>query len=269
MRSSRASIVTLLPLLRRHFRAIGFWTVQGVLVAGLVATQSRGAWVAAIIGLLFVAAYLGKWGRVLLLAGIAGAAEAAILLFVKSGALAQIAGRTDEASGTVTYRQDLLSSGLQQIRSHPLLGQSPERLTGNMEALRQGEHIVDFVNGHLFVAMAAGVPLFLLWCLIWSMPVVEGWRRRATDPLRLAAVPGAILVPVMTALTFTSFIDRNLTWPVIALGLGAPCLLIARRARTAARRDVLASSADVADDTLTRGPARVMPSPTRHVSSQR
>lgn len=231
-----AAVLALLPLLRRRFRKVGFWAVVAVIVAGLLATQSRGAWIAAITGLVFVAACRGKWGRVLLLAGGAVAGEFAVLTFARSGPLAQILGHTEEASGNVSYRQLLLSRGIEQIRIHPLLGQSPEQLVANLPDLRQGEHIVDFVNGHLFIAMAAGVLLFALWCLIWTMPVVDGWRRRRGEFGALAVAPAAIVIPTMVALTFTSIGDRNLTWPTVALGLTAACLA-PRRARVVRGRE--------------------------------
>lgn len=224
-----AAIVTLLPLLRRYFRPLGFWVVLLVVIAGLVVTQSRGAWVAAIAGLVIVGAQRGRWARVVLTVGAAAAAQVAIRIVGESSRLAQIAGQTDAANGTVDYRQRLLTRGMEQIRGHPLFGQTPEQLVDNLPDLRQGEHIVDFVNAHLFVAMTAGVPLFALWAGVWAMPVIEGWQRRRGAHAHLAAVPTAIIVPAMVALTFTSFIDRNLTWPIVALGLTASCLTINRR----------------------------------------
>ena len=230
-----ASVLTLMPILRPRFRPTGFWVVLAVLIGGLIATQSRGAWVGAIIGILFVLAYRGRWGSVATLAGGAVAAETMILLFAKSGRLAAIAGQTDEAGGTVSYRKLLASQGMDQIRGHPLTGQPPDQLAANLPDLMQGQHIVDFVNGHLFIAMAAGIPLFLVWCWAWLMPVVEGWRgRRAAS--NLMGAPAAIVVPAMIALTFTSTVDRNLTWPTIALGLAAPCLMLARRRARARKR---------------------------------
>lgn len=234
-----AVVLTLMSLLRHRFRASGYWAVMAVLAAGLVFTESRGAWVAAIVGLVFVAACRGQWGRVLLLGGGAVAAELAVLTFAQSGTLAQILGRTDEASGNVVYRQQLAAQGMDQIRAYPLLGQPPGQLVANMLHLMQGQHIVDFVNGHLFVAMAAGVPAFALWCLVWAMPVTEGWRHRRAEYARLAVAPGAIIVPAMVALTFTSIVDRNLTWPIIALGLAGPCLTAGRRARPPRPRPVV------------------------------
>ena len=222
-----AAVITVLPLLRRSFRPAGFWVVAAVLAGGLFATQSRGAWVGAVAGLTVVAAWRGQWWRVLVVAGGAAAAEVAVLLFAKSGRLASILGATDEG-GTAEYRRRLAARGIDQIRAHPVFGQSPDQLVANMIDLTQGQHIVDFVNGHLFVAMAAGLPLFLLWCAVWLMPLVEGWRTRRGDPV-LAAVPAALIVPSLVALVFTSIIDRNLTWPTIGLALAPACLALSRR----------------------------------------
>lgn len=223
-----ASILALMPFLRSQFRPIGFWIISLTLFAGLIASQSRGAWVAAIIGLLFVAAYRGLWGRMAVLAGGTIAVEAFILVFAKSGRLAQIAGQTDEATGTVSYRKLLATQGMDQIRNHPILGQSPDQLVANLPDLVQGQHIVDFVNGHLFIAMAAGIPLFLIWCVVWLMPIVDAWHRRRQAGNMMEA-PAVIIVTALTALTFTSILDRNLTWPTLALGLAAPCIIVARR----------------------------------------
>lgn len=223
-----STILTLIPLLRHCFSRLGFWFIMIVLLGGLIATQSRGAWVATIFGFAFVTAYRGQWIRMVLLAGSAVAAEVLILVFAKSGRLAEIAGQTDEASGTVDYRHRLLSRGLEQIQAHPLFGQSQEQLIANLPDLRQGQHIVDFVNGHLFIAMAGGIPLFVVWCCVWLMPIVDGWRQRGPDAI-LAAAPAAITVPAMIALIFTSFIDRNLTWPTIALALAPACLMFDKR----------------------------------------
>ncbi|WP_375427115.1 O-antigen ligase family protein [uncultured Sphingomonas sp.] len=226
-----ASILALMPMLRIHFRTVGFWAVTAVLAGGLFATQSRGAWVAAVVGLLFVAAYRGLWGRAALLAGTVAVAGAAVTLVAPSGRLASMVGTTGEASGTATYRQQLLSQGMDQVRANPLLGQSPDHLIGNLPDLVQGQHIVDFVNAHLYVAMTAGVPLFLVWCYIWLGPVVEAWRRRSRrfNGGDLMEAPAAIIVPVMVALVATSIIDRNLIWPTIALGLAGPCVALTRK----------------------------------------
>jgi hypothetical protein len=103
--------------------------------------------------------------------------------------------------------------------------------------LTQGDHIVDFVNSHLFVAMTAGVPLFLVWCAVWIMPMTESLRLRRSGS-SIAVVPLAILAPTMVALAFTSLVDRNLTWPIIALALAPVCFAVAEQSRSMSTRGV-------------------------------
>lgn len=79
--------------------------------------------------------------------------------------------------------------------------------------------------------MTAGIPLFLVWCCVWLSPVFVAWRRRHMLGADLLEAPAAIIVPVMVALAATSIMDRNLTWPTIALGLAGPCLALSRQRR--------------------------------------
>jgi hypothetical protein len=226
-----SAIITLMLMLKPRFTPSGFWIVLSVLTGGVVVTQSRAAWIAAIVGLLFVFAYRKQWGKATLLAVTGVGAEMAVLLFVKSGTLASIVGNTEEATGTVTYRQMLLSQGSGQVVAHPLLGQSPQQLIANLPDLVQGQHIVDFVNAHLFIAMAAGVPMFLIWCWFWLSPVFEAWRHPSRDAegSDLVAAPAVIIVPTMIALASTSIMDRNLDWPIIAVAMAGSCFALARQ----------------------------------------
>jgi O-antigen ligase len=225
-----ASVLCIMPMLKPRFRPLGFWGCTAVLAGGLLATQSRGAWIATILGFLFVLAFRRKWGQAVLLMVIGIAGEMVLLLFAKSGILASIVGNTADTAGTVSYRRTLAARGFDQVWSHPMGGQRPDQLVENLADLMQGQHIVDFVNSHLYIAMAAGLPLFFVWCCIWLAPVVEAWRHpaRGTVDNDLVEVPAAMIVPVMIAITATSLIDRNLDWPIIAIALAGPCFALAR-----------------------------------------
>jgi len=226
-----AAALTLTPMMRQRFKPLHFWVLIAILVGGLLVTQSRGAWLATLVGILFVLTYRGAWGRVALLVGASVAGEITLLLFARSGRLASILGHTEEASGTVTYRKELLSQGLEQVRAYPLFGQPPSSLVRNLPDLVQGQHIVDFVNAHLYIAMTAGIPIFLVWCGVWIFPIMASWRRRHMPGADLLEAPAAIIVPVMVAIAATSIVDRNLTWPTLALGLAGPCLALSRQRR--------------------------------------
>lgn len=234
-----AVVITVMPLLKAQFRRTGYWAVLTLLIGGLLATQSRGAWIATILGLLVMLAYRKQWGRasLLLVAGIATGAT--ILMLTPSGKLASLIGKTEEAAGTVSYRKLLAQRGYDQILTHPIFGQTPEQLIDNLPDLVQGQHIVDFVNAHLFIAMAAGIPLFIVWCCIWLGPVYTAWRHPARDTVEavdLVGVPVAIIIPVMVGISATSIMDRNLNWPVIALALAGSCFALGRHQTTARSR---------------------------------
>ena len=214
-----AAVITALPLLRQAFRPIGFWAVLVTLIGGLLATQSRGAWIAAVVGWAVLALWRRRWRQIVLMAVGAIALEAITVVLPADSRLAEALGTSGHAHETADYRRSLADQGLAQVRSHPLLGQPFGQLTSNLSGLNQGQHIVDFVNSHLFVAMSAGVPLFLLWCAVWLMPVVDGLRQDRRTLLHGASP--AIVVPAFVALTFTSLVDRNMTWLVIALALPA------------------------------------------------
>lgn len=224
-----AGVIVAMPLLRRSFHTLGFWVVLTVLIGGLLATQSRGAWLGAIVGWAVIALWQRRWQQVFLLAGGGLGVQMASALLPASSRLAQILGKSGHAQETANYRRDLAAQGLGQVRNHPLIGQPTGELARNMSDLTQGQHIVDFVNSHLFVAMATGVPLFLVWCAIWLMPVADGFRQNRQLPL--SAAPIAIVVPTFVALTFTSLIDRNMSWLMVALALSVPCVLIRRMSR--------------------------------------
>ncbi|MFT3976822.1 MAG: O-antigen ligase family protein [Sphingomonas bacterium] len=226
-----AVVLMILPFLRSRFRPAAFWGVAAIMAAGLFATQSRGAWIAAIVGFGAILVYRGQSSRAALFAGLGGGAAAIVLLTLDKGSrLAETLGVSGRSVGTGEYRSRLLSRGLEQIAAHPLLGQSPQQLVANMSDMVQGQHIVDFVNTHLYIAMAAGLPWFAVWLGIWASASVAAWRlRKAAQPGENAAeVPFAIIVTAMAALVATSPIDRNMTWAIIALALAQPCFALAK-----------------------------------------
>ena len=226
-----AAVITVFPLLRRAFHSFGFWVVLTVLLGGLFATQSRGAWSAAIAGWAVMALWQRRWRRILFIAVGAVFLQVALSVLPATSRLAQLLGKSGHAQETANYRSDLAVRGLAQVRNHPFLGQSTGQLTDNLSDLTQGQHIVDFVNSHLYIAMTAGVPILLVWFAIWMMPAIDGLRQNRK--ITLYAAPTGIVVSTFVGLIFTSLVDRNMTWLVIALALSASCVLIKRPPRRA------------------------------------
>ena len=237
-----AAVLVLQPSLRSAFRRNWFPVVSGLLVLGLFTTQSRGAWVALLVGY-SVSLMLRRKGAVA--AGWLAVAAMGYLalgaLFAPSSHYADTLGTGGASMETAQYRQRLFSRGVEQVVAHPLFGQRPDQLIASLSDLVQGEHIVDFVNTHLYVAMSAGVPALIAWLAMWLVPVarLSGRRRKGAEWVQRSGIlvaPAAVLVTVLVALIFTSPIDRNLFWLLIALGLATPALVPngARRRREAA-----------------------------------
>jgi hypothetical protein len=225
-----AAIIACLPAFRQSFSKIGFPVVTGVLLAGLFTTQSRGAWIGLLVG--FVVFQWLRDRRAMAAAVVAGGTAAYLLLstvLAPTSRFSETLGVSGSAVGTGDYRWRLLNLGLEQVAAHPLLGQTPDALEASLAELVQGQHIIDFVNTHLFIAMSTGVFGFAIWAVIWIAIVVRLASRSRREPLStrrsgLSMVPVAMIVSSGVGLTFTSMIDRNLYWMLLGAAFATPFL---------------------------------------------
>ena len=245
-----AAVLMMLPYLKSKFHTLWYWGVVAVILAGLFVTQSRGGWVGAALGLAVILIFRRRLWQAIALAAIAALLRFVLFLSLSdSSRLAETFGQTGDAAFTADYRMNLLTRGLEQVGAHPVSGQPPRQLVASLSDLMQGQHIVDFVNSHLYVTMTTGVPGFILWLTIWLMPIVRCWHvRKAAPPgANPAEVPVGIIVATMVALTATSLGDRNLAWPTIALALSGACAALAGRTdaiRPRPRRKLVVSLAE-------------------------
>jgi hypothetical protein len=233
--------------IRSYFHKAGYYALTALLLLGLLSTQSRGGWIACALGYCACWAYRGLKGRAVgALAGAGALYIVANYVLPESGRLAESLGRSGAAATTVDYRRMLLESGLRQVKAHPVFGQSTTDLFIAMNDLVQGQGIVDFVNAHLYVALASGLVGFAVWLLIWGTPFAATFKRGAPvgndSASGLQVVPETMLVVSMIALCFTSTSIRALVWPTIGLAMTGPLLALARRQRMAPRRDAPAAA---------------------------
>lgn len=216
------------------FRTFGFMLISTVIIAGLILAQSRGAWLASITGYIFYCFYRKKYRIASIM--LTGAAVLSTLGFIlpRHGKLAELLGIAGSGADTSEYRKLLLQSGLRQVGAHPLFGQPRDVLVEKLSNLIQGEGIVDPVNGHLYIAMTAGLVGLSIWIAVLTFAVVKAWRCRNTPSNRARspawiAIPTAIIVASAVGLIFTSTANRTMIWPVLALGLTAALVTAARR----------------------------------------
>ncbi len=167
--------------------AFGFWLhlqqgvqaraarlgITGVFLFGLVADYSRGPWVGTILIYLAFAA-LGPQGAAKFFKAVAAMALLGLAIAVSplGKKVAQVVpyfGGTVDL-GNVVYRERLFARSWEIIMARPLLGDQQALL--KMEDLRQGEGIIDMMNGFISILLSngfVGLSLFLLFIVIGSL----------------------------------------------------------------------------------------------------
>lgn len=133
------------------------YAVIAFLCFGMALCQSRNAYLGLGVGLVAIEAFRrlattnGRWMLPLLAFGLV---VPPITYFVVDQSDAAAATETD---ATVLYRYKLMVRGMEEIRKSPIIGTSKDVATHNLEDLRQGEHIIDFVNTYIYVALLSGI----------------------------------------------------------------------------------------------------------------
>ena len=175
--------------------------VFGVLPTAVLLTWSRAAWLALVlIGVGYAALRPRGLSR---LARLAVAASLGVALLAVSPlsdlVLDQLPFIGTASQDTVAYRQELAATSLQLIRLNPLLG-DPFVLK-QMEHLRQGQGIIDVVNGYLRITLDNGLAGLGLILVAWLAPTWRAARsyRRSRRNGGGDGLPGACLLACMLA----------------------------------------------------------------------
>jgi len=138
---------------------IKWWAVLGVLGLGLISANSRGAFVALAVGLIAWDFYHRRYGMLVLKVALAAGVYGSALLAAQfSGFFAAMVGQDSGTASTTDYRTQLLHRGMEEIRKHPLFGQNLNTALDNLQDLRQGEGIIDIVNGYINYGLTLGYP---------------------------------------------------------------------------------------------------------------
>jgi O-antigen ligase len=165
---------------RSNFASRGKWLIAlAVMGLGLLAANSRGAFVALAIGVPALDLYRRRYAELM----VKVAAGAGLFLIVLAAAqfstfFASVIGQGTGEQGSADYRWLVWHRGLEEISKHPLFGTSMDTAVNNLEDLRQGEGIVDLVNGYVNYGLTSGYPgmvgLFLcFFSLCLAMLVVR------------------------------------------------------------------------------------------------
>ena len=191
---------------------------------GLIATLARGPWVGAVAAVLVFLALgpnaTSRSIKALALLAVAGAIALATPLGDKLANHLPFVGTLDV--GSVSYRQKLAEVSWYLIWQHPFFG-SPNFMQ-YMEELRQGEGIIDLVNGYAAVALVYGLVGFSFFTGFFAVPAIGCFRavRRfaAFDP-DSASMGAGLLASLVGALVVLGTTSNYLSIPYIYWSLGA------------------------------------------------
>src|SRR5882672_411927 len=192
----------------------------GALVAGLIASLSRGPWAgAAAMFLVMVATGRAPVVR-LVQAGLIGVIGIAILLATPWGdeivALLPFVGSVEQEN--VSYRQRLLEIGTRVILQNPFFGAYSYFLSGAAQELKQGNGMIDLVNTYLGVGLANGLTglfLFSGFFITIAVGIFNGMRKLADKNSELYLLGQALFSTLIGILIIIFTVSSILAIPVV------------------------------------------------------
>lgn len=200
-----------------------------LLMLGLIASLSRGPWVgAAAILLVFVATGPAAGLRLATLA-LLGLIFVPALLISPAGEkiidYLPFVGRVDDAS--ITYRQRLLEISIQVIMQNPFFGAFDFMYSPAVQALKQGQGIIDIVNSYLGVGLSSGLvglSLYAGFFIVVGVGIFRGMRNvgeRNDERYLLGQVLFSTLVGILVVIFTVSSISviPVIYWSVAGLGV--------------------------------------------------
>jgi len=192
--------------LRDTFASRGKWyLVLFVLTLGLVSANSRGAFIALAVGLLAWDIYCRRYARL----GLKIAAAGGIYFFALFAAqfsrfFAAMVGKGSGTEATSDYRMLLLRRGMEEIHKHPYLGQNLKTALSNLQDLRQGEGIIDLVNGYISYGLTLGYPGLIGLLMAFVSLCLAMWVGRSRFGANPALLEPAACVFAVAALSIVN-----------------------------------------------------------------
>ncbi len=221
-----------LSFFRTYFSGTRFILLGGAIFVALLATVSRGPWVGFAVFIVVFAFYSQRRKKALLLLAMGFIFGIPLLTVLPGGekflSLLPFIGEGSHSAETVSYRQQLFLNSIEVIKMNPWFGSNSYLQSSEMEAMRQGQGIIDIVNTYLRVGLSKG--LVGLWLFVGLFSSLLLGIRKAmlqSHPLgeeytRLGQSLLAILVAVLVIIGTVSSVDYIPVyyWAIAGLGAG-------------------------------------------------
>lgn len=209
-----------------------------LLTAGLIAPLSRGPWIGAgvmIVAFLATGPHAAKRLAILAFSGLAALPIIAILPGGQNliGLLPFI-GSID--TGTIDYRAQLLESTYAVIMRNPWVGSTDFALAPEMQAMIQGQGIIDVVNTYLLISLEyglVGLALFVGFFALIAWNIFQGYRGLRQTNIELFNLGRSLLASLTAILVIIFTVSSVGHIPVImwsVAGMGAAYGIMLRSA---------------------------------------
>ncbi|MEJ1339128.1 MAG: O-antigen ligase family protein [Candidatus Sedimenticola sp. (ex Thyasira tokunagai)] len=202
---------------------------MALLVAGLITALSRGPWVGAVALLVVFTATAPRAPRNLAILGLIALISLPLVATLPGGQkvidLIPLIGTAE--SENITYRKTLINNSLIVIQRNPWLGSVNYMESPELEAMRQGQGIIDIVNSYLRITLESGfiglglfTGFFLL--VLWG---IASNLRRIPDKECIDHLLGRALLATLVGIMVIIFTVSSITvipivyWSVAALGV--------------------------------------------------
>lgn len=217
-----------LYLSREFFRTrLHYFLLLAIMSAGLIAPQSRSAWIGVCIAIVAIDLVRGRYAQLAQKAFLAcGMVSALFLVAQFSPRLAETMGLGGHSIETSSYRSLLLDRGLEEFAKRPIAGYSMAELEQRLPDLKQGEGIIDFVNAYIWIMLVAGLGglvIFIGTPLYFLLGILRAGRFRGTArrDVEAGAFIFGVLVMLMEMMFFTSFGGRSSFYLLALFGFAA------------------------------------------------
>lgn len=199
-----------------------------LLAAGLIAPLSRGPWVgAAVLIVVFIAT--GRYAiRRLMSLALAAMLALPLVSMLPGGEMAvnllPFIGTTEKKN--IDYREELITNSMIVIQRNPWFGSVDYLNTPEMEAMRQGEGIIDIVNTYIRVALETGFMGLGFFVAFFALTLWGIYRamRSILDRDSEEHLLGRVLLATLLAILVIIFTVSSITvipivyWSVAGLG---------------------------------------------------
>jgi O-antigen ligase len=204
------------------------WAAIGILTLGLIAPVSRGPWVGCAAGLMVYFFAAKDKSKLFLLVSAASAALFGLAVFTDFGAklynYLPFVGSVEV--GTIDYRVNLMEITFQVVKSNPFFGAYDFILRPELEAIRQGQGIIDIVNTYAGIALSTGLVGLSLFLGIFALTVLRLWKRLTKKSEHISQsqkMVGWVLLATIIAILTTIYTVSPIAYipPLYWLILGA------------------------------------------------